>query len=242
MTRVPVTFTQPSSPSTPAAVRRWTRRRGVAVVAGVALAVCGVVVLISAFAIGWYGSARSEGGYVALDTVAASTDRAVLVDPAIVRDEVLTNDRAILSLFGSARIRVTAADPAQRIFVGMSRPGAADALLAGSGYTSFRDTARGVAVSTHDGAAFAAALEPSAIWLSAASGAGPQVVTAPAEDAGELVVITADGSTRLAITADLEASLPGLPWLVAGLAALGFIMLVAGGLLVILPFRRGRRA
>jgi hypothetical protein len=53
-----------------------------------------------------------------------------------------------------------------------------------------------------------------------------------------VIAMNADGSRPVAMTVNLAATLPALPWIAAGLLISGVIFLIGGVLLIVVPLRR----
>lgn len=222
--------------------RRWTPTRITTAIVGVVLVILSLAVLATGVAAAYLGTAGRDDGYVHLDSNAFHTEGYALVSTTLVSDEVGTTWDVALSMFGRARIQVTAGEGTGPIFVGIARPDQAATYLAGLDYTTARDLARlGITYTTHKGTAPADPPGQERFWTSQASGLGTQTVFAPARGDWMLVVMNADGSRPVGVRLDLAASLPGLAWVGAGLLLLGVIGLAGGVMLMVLPARRVRR-
>lgn len=143
------------------------------------------------------------------------------------------------SLLGTVRIRVTPAHGAAPVFAGLAPAGSASRYLARVGY----DTVRGITrhhptYTTHRGGAPATMPARAGIWAAQAAGPGTQTLTRPDRSGNWTVVaMNADGSRPVAVRISVAAALPSLPWVAAGLAGGGILVLAAGVLLIAVPTR-----
>ena len=88
----------------------------------------------------------------------------------------------------------------------------------------------------HTGGAPATAPARAGVW---AAGPGTQTLTWPDRGGSWTVAaMNADGSHPVAVRISVAASLPSLPWIVAGLLAGGILLLTAGVALIAVPARR----
>lgn len=144
------------------------------------------------------------------------------------------------SILGNVRIRVTEPGPARGVFIGIAPATAAARYLSGVPYTTVSGLGGNSAVTTsHPGTARPAAPLAAGIWAAQASGPGPQTLTWTARSGDWMVVVmNGDASAGLTVRADAGATVPVLPWLVAGLLAGGVLLAAAGVLLIVLPARR----
>jgi hypothetical protein len=76
-----------------------------------------------------------------------------------------------------------------------------------------------------------------------ASGSGPQTLTwDPSGGQWVIVVMNADASPGITVTADVGATVPDLKWIAVGLFAAAFVVLIPAVLLIVIPtVRAGRR-
>ena len=112
--------------------------------------------------------------------------------------------------------------------------------MTGVEYSTFRDTPKQLEYAVHGGTEPASDPGQQHFWIAQATGTGTQTVLAPAQGHWTLVVMSADGSRSPSVQVYLDASLPGLPWIAAGLVLLGAICLAGGAMLLVIPIRKAR--
>jgi hypothetical protein len=80
------------------------------------------------------------------------------------------------------------------------------------------------------------------IWVAETSGPGLRVLDWQ-PDAGDwtVVVMRADGGAGIDAEARMGATVPGLPWLAAGLLAVGAVLGMTGAVLIVLAAHRANR-
>jgi hypothetical protein len=235
-----VSGSNPTGPeSSPRNRTRWSGRRIAAAVVGAALIVLSAL-LIATGAGAALMSVNRDGGYVDLDNMTVQTDGYALADATIVSDEVGlgTSSEGLLSLFGTARVRVVGAG-SKPIFVGIAPADKVAAYLRGVESAVFKDTSKGVAYTPASGGAPAAPGRQN-FWIAQSTGTGTVSVVAPAQDQWIVVVMNADGSRTIGARVYLDATFPTLPWLAAGLVLGGLVLLAAGVLLIVVPRRRSQ--
>ncbi|MTD59194.1 DUF4389 domain-containing protein [Amycolatopsis pithecellobii] len=213
---------------------RWTAGRVVSVVAGAVLALTAVGLLTGGSALLWADkSGRGADGYLSVSNTFTTSTYALTTeafDPAPVTSSV-----------GDVRIRVTATDPAQAIFVGIAPVAPVRDYLANVSYVTVRDpSTRDLTV--HSGTQAAVLPQDTAIWTARASGTGTQTLSVPA--AGNdwaLVVMNPNGAPGLDIRAEVGATAPGLGWIATGLIVTGVVLLAGGAVLVAVPIHLASR-
>jgi Domain of unknown function (DUF4389) len=237
---------EPGSPAEPPAEgpvalpgKGWTAGRVIAVVAGSVLGLVSLGALGGGGALLWADQTQREDGYLTTNTVTYRTDSYAL---AADRTEFSSSWRES-SVLGDVRIRVTAADSAKPVFVGIARADAATAYLSGVRYTTVTElNGNADQYVEHNGVAPPTPPAGAGIWVAQATGAGAQTLTWHVRD-GEwmVVVMNADASAGLDIRANAGATVPGLTWLATGLLAGGVLLLVASVLLIAIPIGRASR-
>jgi len=143
------------------------------------------------------------------------------------------------SLLGTIRIRAesTAGVP---VFIGIAPSWAASRYLSDVAHA----TVSGPAGSTdwyaeQGGTAPAAPPARAVTWVAYAAGPGTQTVVWPVRSGNWTVVaMNADGSRPVRVHVDVGATLPALPWIVAGLLTAGVVALAGGIVLLVIPIRR----
>lgn len=194
---------------------------------GLALAAVAVVLLVITGRDGAFGGGEST----------LSTQRYALV-----------SDAAGLGSGGiDATVRVTVtATGGGPVFVGVGPAAAVDGYLSGTAYDELVDVRlsplRATLVPTDGpGAPVRPADRP--LWTVSATGPGPRTIDVPVTAGGQrLVVMNADASEGVEVTAALSLRAPFLRSLAIGLLVAGVIVAPAGGLLLALGVRRTVRA
>jgi hypothetical protein len=140
------------------------------------------------------------------------------------------------------RVRVTGVQPTTPVFVGIAPAASADLYLAGVEQTMLNDLGGDNEQALVGGAPKATpAKQP--IWSAQTSGTGTQTLVWPVSSGDwTIVVMNADASRTVDVTADIGATVPSLPWIAAGLLIGGGVLLVGAVLLVAVPVRRAGQA
>jgi hypothetical protein len=193
---------------------------------GLALAAVAVVLLVVTGRDGAFG-----GGEATL-----STERYALV-----------SDAAGLGTGGidaTVRVRVSATGGGP-VFVGVGPTAAVDRYLSGVPYDEMVDVRlsplRATLVPT-DGAQAPARPADQPVWTASASGPGEQTIEVPVHAGGQrLVVMNADGSAGVEVTAALSLRAPFLRTLAIWLLAAGGVAAPVGGVLLAIGVRRSVR-
>ncbi len=236
----------PARPVPPAA--SWTAGRVVALVVGALLLFGAAGSLLGGGSLLWAQQDLREGGYLMTSEARVGTD-GYAVSSRSFRLEGEGLDWVGDELVGDARLEVTAADGAE-IFVGLARSTDADAYLRGVAHAQVDDvTARlgggpgRFSVTDRPGGAPAAPPTDADIRVVSANGPGTQQVTwRAAEGDWTLVVMRADGDAGVSAEVRAGATVPALPWVAAGLVAVGAALLALGGLVVGLAVHRAQTA
>jgi hypothetical protein len=230
----------PPGPPAPAAERAgWTTGRVMALVAGAALIVVGLILLGGAGVLTW-ADQEQQGGYLSTGTATYSTGGyAVVSDPVEVH-----GPWGWLGRFaGEVRIRVIATSPGQPVFVGIGQADDVSRYLAGVSYTSV--TAFGDHdVTQHPGTVVPASPAAALDWAARTQGAGTQTLRWMVRSGDWMVVVmNPDGSAGVTVRADAGVSSPVLPALAGELLAAGIVAGLIGAALVVIPVRlaAGRR-
>ena len=138
---------------------------------------------------------------------------------------------------GEVRVRVTAASPAQPVFVAIGPAGDVSRYLAGVTYTSV--TAFGDHGATqHQGNAVPAPPPTALAWAVQAQGAGTQTLRWTVRSGDWMVVVMKpDGTPGITVRADEAVSSPVLPALAGGLLAAGIMTGLISAALIVIPAR-----
>jgi hypothetical protein len=177
---------------------------------------------------------RGADGYVTLGTQTYSSAGYAVASDRIHIYGVTAGWGAVRDLLGDVRVSAAAQDPSRSTFVGIAPSGSVDGYLNGVSYTTVRDLGPSTTVySQHAGGALATVPTANSFWTASSSGLGTQTVRwSPSDGDWTVVVLNADASRRVAVTAQVGATLPALGWLAGGLLVLGALSLAAGITLV----------
>jgi hypothetical protein len=236
----PGPYAEPASPPSAPGRRGWTAGRVIAVVVGSLLGLTSFGLFAGGGVLLWADNNR-DGGYVTTSTVHHHSD-----GYAITSDRISLGDRAVdwgwpEHALGTVRIRVTGTGAAP-VFVGIAPAAAAEQYLAGVAHNQLSNPGRRDGTFLTGGAP-SVAPTASSIWVAQATGTGTPTVTWKAASGDwTIVVMNADGSRPVDVTADVGATLPALGWIVAGLFIGGGVLLLISLALVIVPVRRAGRA
>ena len=214
----------------------WTAGRIVALCLGSVLGLVSIGMLAGGGAIAWLDhTQRDTSGYLTspsrtfvTSTYSITTDRIDLGN---------TTDVAPSSILGTVRIRATATNPSEPVFLGIGRQGSVDRYLSGVSHVTIASLTGGV-TRYHLYPGTAPAVPPTALstWVRSAYGPGTQSITwKPSGGAWTVVAMRPDGSRGLSIAADIGATVPALGWIDAAVFAIGGIVLIAAILLITLP-------
>ncbi len=237
----PAAYGTPPVGPTPAGpvAHRWTAGRVVAVVAGSILVLASTGPLVGGVALAVADRVARTDGYVTSSEGSFSTAGNALLSEKL---EIFADgpDWALPDrVLGTVRVRVTGADPARPVFVGIGPTDAVRRYLADTPYATVSTFAPGrVAYAEHAGTQTPAAPAAQTFWASTASGTGRQTLTWRA-DAGDwtVAVLNADASSGVDVTADVAGTVPALGWLAVALFVVGAVLLVAGVVLVVVAVR-----
>jgi hypothetical protein len=222
----------------------WTAGRIVSVVIGSVLALISLGLLITGGILLWADQTQRTGGYLTVPS------RSLTTSGYAVTSDVVTlapggADWVSNSLLGKIRIRVTPADPARPVFVGIARAGAVQSYLAGARYatvTGFPGN-HGVTYTGHGGNVSPPAPLTRQIWAARASGTGTQTVTWQAQSGSWIfVVMNASGAPAVSVNADAGATVPILTGVAVGFLVAGAVVAAGAVALIVIPVRlAGRR-
>jgi hypothetical protein len=221
-------------PGGPVPARKgWTAGRLVALVGGSILILVSVVLLVGAGFLTW-ADQEQQGGYLTTGTATYSTGGYALASDPV----NLHGGWGWIGRFaGEVRIRVTATSPGTPVFVAIGPASDVSRYLAGVNYTSV--TALGDHdVTQHPGNVVPASPSTALGWAAQARGAGTQTVRWTVRSGDWMVlVMNADGSPGVTISADAGVSSPVLSSLAAELLAAGILAGLTGAALVVIPVR-----
>lgn len=147
---------------------------------------------------------------------------------------------------GKVRVRIRAqrADGGE-LFIGVANAESVESYLRGSAYEVVRDIEFDPLAYEGDiisGARTPGSPATSLEWIASASGRGTQEVDwRVRRGAHAFVLMNADGSAGVTVEADLAVKFPYVRGFGIAFMAIGALLLVAGGLLIVLPLRNRRR-
>ena len=175
------------------------------------------------------GFLTSPSQTFATSTYAITSDRINLGRPA---------DGTLSSILGTVRVRATASNPTQPVFIGIGPSGTVNRYLASVAHVTVVSWVGGAPTyDRHFGAA--PIVPPTALpsWVRSAYGTGTRSITwKPTAGDWTVVAMRPDGSSGLSVVADVGATIPALGWISAVFLAVGAILLIAAVLLITLPF------
>jgi hypothetical protein len=215
------------------------------VVIGSIVALLGLGLVGSGVAVAAVGNSRTGDGFVTSGPASVSTESYAVSVPGLgvnVRgpDEAYARD-----LLGSVRIRATAADPAEPVFIGIAPAADVEAYLRGVGHDDLTDIEVDpvtVRYAPHPGGAPASGPAGQTFWDVSDVGTGTRTLDwTLATGDWTVVVMNADGSPGVRADLDLGGTLPVLRWATVGLLVAGGVLLLGGLVLALLPLVTRRR-
>lgn len=210
-------------------------RRVLAVVVGGVLAVFSLGLLVAGGVGLW--AANHDHGYIDLGT----KDYTYKTDGYALTTEGWNASDAVFGAVGKVRARVTPADGAAPMFVGLAPSDQINRYLADVQYTTVHDSSGpGPSYTAHAGSAPKTSPDRAGLWVAHASGSGPQTMVWKVQSgAFALVAMNADGSPAVSGRVDVAAKVPSLPWIAAGVLLCG-ALLAAGATTLIVKSRSPR--
>jgi hypothetical protein len=218
----------------------WTPGRVVSVVAGSLLGLIGLALIVAGVAGVVWNTTHRDDGYLTSSTVQFHS-----AGYALSGDRVRVGGGDVDwgwqgSMLGKVRVRVTSADPAKPIFVGVAATGDVFRYLSGVAWSRVQRIGDSH-VDYTDISGTAPSRPPSAmpIWQAQAHGTGTQAVTWPVHRGDwSVVVMNADGSRGIAFRADAGATVSWLPWVGVGTLVVGVLLAGASFALIMVPVKR----
>jgi hypothetical protein len=222
---------------------RWGAGRIVSVIVGAILALMSIGALAGGGVALWADQTQRQDGYLTTAGENVSTSGYALTSDSV-QLYGYGADWFARSVLGQVRIRVTPANPARPVFIGVAPASAVTSYLAGARYATlngFRHR-HGVYV-LHDGTVAPPRPGSAGIWARQTSGTGTQTLVWPVRNGSWMVVVmNADASPGIAATADAGATIPALTAVAIGSLAGGVILLVLGVVLILVPVLRAGRS
>ncbi len=220
----------------------WSAGRVISLVIGALLALLSIGMLTGGGILLWADQTQRTGDYLTVASRPLSTSGYAVTSEGI---QLQGADWAATSMLGRVRIQVTPADPAKPVFVGIAPAAAVQAYLAGSQYATVTGftSAHGVTYDTTQGTAVPAAPLSRHIWSAQVSGTGPQTLTWTASGGSWMfVIMNANGSPGVSVSASAGATIPALTWIATGLLIAGAIFRGAAVVLLVIPVRLASRS
>ena len=238
----PTALAVPSAPKAAARPSGWTARRVASFVVGVLLVLPSLALLGAGGTVLWADRTQRDAGYATTDLHRFSTAGSALATERTQLGSAGTGWLYAPGLLDTVRIRVTAADPASPVFVGIGPSADVDRYLAGVNHTVISDFRTDTVEVVNGGNGGTAASAPGTqhFWVASSTGPGTRTLTwKPGDGSWTVVVMNPDGRPGIDVHADLGARIPALPWIAVGLLLAG-VVFAAGGALLIAGAFRGR--
>lgn len=230
-------------PAAPGPPSRWSGGRIVSVIVGAVLVLMSIGALAGGGAALWADQTQRQNGYLTANTGIISTTGYALTSDSVGLQGGPA-DWFARSVLGQVRIRVTPTSPARPVFIGVAPASAVRSYLAGARYatlTGFADN-HGLYV-LHEGNAVPPSPGSAGIWAEHVSGTGTQTLVWPARNGNWMIVVmNADASPVVTVSADVGATAPALTGVAIGLLAGGVILLAIGVTLIVVPVLRVGRS
>lgn len=235
--------TGPPAPTGYRTASAWTGGRIVSVVIGAVLALISIGLLTTGAILLWADQSQRTDGFLMV------TGRQLTTSGYAVTSDVITLEPAaadwVTTSLGKVRVQVTPADTARPVFLGIAPASAVESYLAGTRYatvTSFPGD-HGVRYVQHLGNVSPAAPQSRQIWAAQVSGTGTQTLTWQARGGDWMfVVMNANGSPGVSVSADAGAMVPALTGIAVGLLIAGVVVLAGAVTLIVIPVRLASRS
>jgi hypothetical protein len=247
-----MTVSQPTAPDSgavdetpppPKGRRGWTPWRIVSLVVGSLLGLVSLGLLAGGGVATWAtNTQRDAAGYLTSHTRTFST-----ASYAVTSDGIdLGSSTGWITpgdVLGTVRIRATATEPGRAVFLGVGPQAAVDRYLSGVNHlvvTNWPDGhTRNVIIA---GAAPRSTPANANIWTAQTAGPGRQSLTwRPTGGHWVAVVMNADRSPGVSVSADVGAEVPDLVWIAVGLFVAGGVLLAISVVLIVVPVVRASR-
>jgi hypothetical protein len=228
----------PPPPQAAASRQGWTVGRVTALVVGALLVLPSLSLLGARGTALWADRTQRDAGYATTDVHQFSTAGSALATEPTHLGSAGTGWLYAPGMLGTVRIRVTAANPASPLFVGIGPTADVDRYLAGVNHTVISDF-RTDTVTVVSGGTPASAPSTQNFWVASSTGPGTRTVTwDPANGSWTVVVMNADGRPWIDVRTDLGARVPALPWIALGLLLAGAVFAAGAALLIAGAIRR----
>jgi hypothetical protein len=209
------------------------------VIVGSVVTFIGGSLLIGGGAVTWAEQQRDSDGYFSSDSEPLGTSSYALsasnLDVDLAGPDVLYGQ----DLLGKIRIEGESSGPGGSLFLGVGPTNEVEQFLAGVGHDEISDfdvDPFRVSYTEHPGDAPDAAPTTQGFWAVSESGSGPQTLTWDVS-AGDwtVVVMNADGSSRVQAELSVAATLPVLQPIAIGMLVGGGILFLLGIAMIVLP-------
>jgi hypothetical protein len=181
---------------------------------------------------------RDAAGYLSAGTETVASDGYAVTSEKV--GEI--GDPVPAGILGTVRVRATATNPADAVFIGIAPAAEVDTYLSGVRRTVVTGWSP---VETRDvpgAAAPKAAPADARIWAAQVSGRGSQTLTwRPASGSWTAVVMHPQGGAGVSVAADVGATVPDLKWFAVALFAAGALLLGGAMVLIAVPVNRAMR-
>jgi hypothetical protein len=212
----------------------WTAGRIIAVVAGSILALASLGLLTAGATLLWADLTQRHDGFLTSAPATYSTGGYALASDAVAVHG--WRDR-LASFAGPVRVRVTAADPREPVFIAVAPASAVRTYLSGVAYTSVTAFGNRSTVS-HPGTGVPRPPARAGIWTAQAAGTGTRALVWTVRSGDWMVVaMNADGSAGVTVRGDAGAQFPSLPSLELELLVTGFLLGIPAVALIVVPAR-----
>jgi hypothetical protein len=226
----------PEAPAPPH--RGWTGGRIASLIVGVLVTLLSLGLLAAGGVAVWATNARN-GGYVTSDARNFHSSGYAVTSERISIGDGVFNWGWQGNVLGTVRLRVTGANTATPVFVGIAATDEVNRYLADVRRTELNDLIGDDRVTVIGSRAPSVAPTASDIWVASASGVGRQSINWDVENGDwTMVAMNASGAPDVAVRADIGATFPSLKWVALGLLIAGTVLLAAGVLMIVLPIHR----
>ena len=237
---------EPQSGAAPQPVSRrgWTGWRIASLVVGSLAFLISLALLAGGGVATWADNTqRDAAGYLTTGAHSFTTTSYALTSDGI--DLYSSGDvLAPSDYLGTVRVRVTPLSPERPVFVGIASQASVDRYLGGVSHEVVTNWPEGGTEYHGPGGARPAVAPGSVhIWAAQTTGTGTQTLRwRPSSGSWTVVVMNADASRGLSVSADVAATVPDLVWIAVGLLATGGLLLLIGGTLIVVPVVRASRS
>jgi hypothetical protein len=230
---------RPPAPPASGAAHRFGAGRVAVVLLGALLVLGSLPALIAGgVLLGADRTQRGTDGYLTSPSLPLVTSTSALVsEPAQVRfDDGPDAWRAVRSLVGDVRLRVSPLETGTAVFVGIAPADEVARYLDGTRFATLRElTENGPRLDVTAGPGTPAPPAEQTFWTASSTGTGPQTVELPLQPGSwQVVVMNADGGPGVGVRADVAAQVPAVTGVATALLVIGGVLLVLGVVAIVL--------